>query len=295
MSAVRRLSAELLSRVGGILLEGPVWDAAVRKVRFVDILARRLHTLDPGGDVLSSTDVDETVSAWIPWRGGGSALATRTGVRLVEGDVATDPGWLAVPIEADVLATRSNDAKCDPTGRLWVGTMADDASPGAGALYRVDRDLRCARILEHLTIGNGMGWSADGRRMWFVDSPTRRLDELTYEPDTGEASERRPWVDTSAFAGVPDGLTVDAEDGVWVAMHEGGVVLRFDRIGRHVAIVGVPVARPTSCVFAGPALDRLVITTARDADGAGGDVYLCEPGVIGTPTVEFAGAREARA
>ena len=292
MTAIRRLSAELLSRVGGTLLEGPVWDAAGRQVRFVDILGRRLHALDPAGDNPSSTDVDETVSAWIPWQGGGSALATRTGVRLVRGDVASDPGWLAVPIEADVLANRSNDAKCDPSGRLWVGTMADDESPGAGALYRLESDLGCTRIIDDLTISNGMGWSADGRRMWLVDSPTRRVDELTYEPDAGEAGERRPWVDTSAFPGVPDGLTVDAEDGVWVAMHDGGTVLRFDRHGRHVATVRVPVSRPTSCVFAGPALDRLVITTAVDPGGAGGDVYVCEPGVIGTPTVAFAGARE---
>jgi sugar lactone lactonase YvrE len=295
MSVIPRLRAELLSRVGGILLEGPVWDEAGGQVRFVDILAPRLHALDMKGGVLSSVDVGETVTAWIPWQGGGSALVGRSGVRLVTGDVATDLGRLAVPIEADVLANRSNDAKCDLSGRLWVGTMADDASPGAGALYRVDVDLGCAPILDDLTISNGMGWSADGRRMWFVDSQTRRIDELTYDPDTGEARERRPWVDTSAFPGIPDGLTVDAEDGVWVAMHDGGAVLGFDLQGGHVATVGVPVARPTSCVFAGPALDRLVITTAVDPGGAGGDVYVCEPGVIGTATVAFAGAREARA
>lgn len=290
MSEPRRLRAELLRRLGGELLEGPSW--AEGRVRCVDILAGRLHALDLDGGEPTVVEVAETVTAWIPWRGGGSVLATRSGVRLVRGPVERGPGRLVVPIEADDPATRSNDAKCDPVGRLWVGTMADDATAGAGALYRVDPDLRCTRVLDDLTISNGLGWSADGRRMWFVDSPTRRVDVLAYDPGTGEATGRTPWVDLSSFPGVPDGLAVDARDGVWVAMHDGAAVLGFDREGCHVATVDVPVARPTSCAFAGPGLDRLVITSARDASGAGGDVFVCTPGVTGTPTVPFADARE---
>jgi len=288
MSGIRHLRAEPLADVGGALLEGPTWDPASGQVRFVDIPRRRLHAFDLGREVLMTFAVEETTTAWLPWRD-GSALATRSGLRLVAADVGADPGRLAVPIEPDLPTNRSNDAKCDPAGRMWMGTMADDESEGAGALYRVDPDLRCTRVLDALTISNGMGWSADGRRMWFVDSPTRRIDELAYDPGTGEASDRRPWVDLSAFEGVPDGLTVDTEDTVWVAMHAGAAVLAFDRRGGHVATVEVPVARPTSCVFVGDQLDRLAISTAADAAGIGGDVYVCEPGVVGTPTVVFAG------
>lgn len=288
------LDADILVRVGGSLLEGPAWDAEAGRVLFVDILGRRLHALDWTSLELSTIEVAETTTAWIPWEGRGSALVTRDGLRRVRGDVARDPGDLVVAIEEGLAGNRSNDAKCDPGGRLWIGTMADDARAGAGSLYRVDRDLRCTRVLGSLTISNGIGWSVDGGRMFFVDSPTRRVDVLDYRPDTGRARARRSWVDTSRFDGVPDGLTVDAEDAVWVAMHDGGAVLRFGADGRHVATVRLPVARPTSCVFAGPELDRLVVTTAMAEDGTGGDVYVCEPGVVGTRTVAFAGAGEGR-
>lgn len=291
----REVEAEVLARVGGSLLEGPAWDVEAGRVLFVDILGRCLHVIDwPSGRV-STAEVAETTTAWIPWEGGGSALVTRTGLRRVLGDVTRDPGDLVVEIEADLTRNRSNDAKCDLLGRLWIGTMADDATHGAGSLYRVDRDLRCTRVLHSLTISNGIGWRADGRRMFFIDSPTRRVDLFDYEPGSGRIRSRRPWVDTSGFAGVPDGLTMDAEDAVWVAMYDGGAVLRFDRDGHHVATVRVPVARPTSCAFAGPGLDRLVITTAMAEDGTGGDVYVCEPGITGTPTVAFAGAHAGRA
>lgn len=291
MKATER-GAEVLVRIGGSLLEGPAWDAEAGRLLLVDIRKGRLHAVDWASGELSTVEVEETTTAWIPWRGVGSALATRSGLRRVRGDAALDPGELVVAVEADLHANRSNDAKCDPVGRLWFGTMADDERPGAGSLYRVDTDLRCTRILDSLTISNGMAWSADGRLMYFVDSPTRRIDVLDYDPDVGDARGRRPWVDTTAFEGVPDGLTIDVEDAVWVAMHGGWSVLRFDPRGRHVESVPIPVARPTSCVFAGPDLDRLVVTTAS-GDGAGGDVYVCEPGVGGTPTVPFAGNVEA--
>jgi len=281
------LRAEVLVRVGGRLLEGPTWDAG--RLRFVDILGRTVYELDWTSRELSGFDVEETTTAWIPWGGGGSALATRSGVRRAEAGVPPTPSTLVVPIETDLPGNRSNDAKCDPGGRLWVGTMADDETPAAGALYRVDRDLTCTRVLDPVTISNGLGWTADGRRMLFVDSPTRRIDALDFDPETGASRNRRPWADTSAFPGVPDGLAVDADDGVWVAIHDGSMVLRFDAEGRHAATVRVPTARPTSCTFAGPALDRLAITTAAAPDGTGGDVYVCEPGVVGTPTVPFAG------
>jgi sugar lactone lactonase YvrE len=125
--------------------------------------------------------------------------------------------------------------------------------------------------------------------MYFIDSPTRRVDALAFDPDRGEATDRTTFVDTSAFPGLPDGLAIDAEGCLWIAMHEGAAVRRFSPEGRHVGTVAMPVARTTSCCFAGPDLDRLVVTTARGADGAGGDLFVVDPGVVGTPTVAFAG------
>jgi sugar lactone lactonase YvrE len=167
--------------------------------------------------------------------------------------------------------------------------MADDERPRAGSLYRVDPGRSLVRVLEDVTIGNGLGWSLDGRRMYFIDSPTRRVDVLAFDPERGDATDRATFADTSAFPGLPDGLAIDAEGGVWVAMHEGAALLRFSPEGRLLSTVEMPVTRPTSCCFAGPDLDRLVVTTARGADGDGGDLFVVDPGVAGTPTVAFAG------
>jgi sugar lactone lactonase YvrE len=196
---------------------------------------------------------------------------------------------VALVIEPDRPGNRANDAKCDPAGRLWLGTMAYDEEPGAGSLYRVDADLALTRVLDALTISNGLGWSPDGSRMYFVDSPTRRVDVLDYALEDGTASARRPFVDASPFAGLPDGLAVDGEGCVWMAMYGGAAVHRFSPEGVLLETVGLPVEKPTSCCFAGPALDRLVITSARDDQGAGGDLFVVDAGVTGSPTVAFAG------
>jgi sugar lactone lactonase YvrE len=277
---------EVLARIGGALLEGPAWDSANGRVLLVDIEGHRRHAVDWSTGAVTTHVAAETTTAWIPRSRGGFALAGRRGVWLAEDD---GDGELAVEIEADRPELRSNDAKCDPAGRLWVGTMADDERPGAGSLYRVDPDRSVVRVLGDTTISNGLGWSFDGRRMYFIDSSTCRVDALAFDPETGGATDRAPFVDTSGFPGLPDGLAVDAEGCLWVAMHDGTAVRRFSAEGRHLEAVEMPVARVTSCCFAGPGLDRLVVTAARDPDGAGGDLFVVDPGVAGTPTVAFGG------
>jgi sugar lactone lactonase YvrE len=213
-------------------------------------------------------------------------VVCRRGVRLADDDGL---GPLALEVEAEQRSNRSNDAKCDPAGRLWLGTMPDAEDEPVGSLYRVDADLSLTRVLDGTTISNGLGWSPDGRRMYFVDSPTRRVDAFAYDVPSGEASDRSVFVPTTGFPGVPDGLAVDETGCVWLAMHDGAALLRFSPDGRHVGTLDVPVPRPTSCCFAGPSLDRLVVTTAASDDGSGADLFVCDVGVAGMPTVAFAG------
>jgi sugar lactone lactonase YvrE len=279
-------SPDVLAWLDCDLLEGPAWDARRRRVLLVDIPGSRRHAVDWSSASVTSWTVEETTSAWIPRDAGGTVLAGRRGVRLADDE---GEGPVAVEIEADRPGNRSNDAKCDPAGRLWIGTMADDEEPTAGSLYRVDVALSVSRALVGTTISNGLGWSPDGTRMYFVDSPTRRVDVLAFDAEVGTARDRRTFADLRAFEGMPDGLAVDAEGCVWVAMFGGAAVRRLSPEGRPIGVVEMPVPRPTSCCFAGPALDRLVITTARGADGAGGDLYGCDVGVGGLPTVGFAG------
>jgi sugar lactone lactonase YvrE len=282
----RAPGVELLARIHGRLLEGPAWDAARARLLLVDIEGSRRHAVDWASGAVTTHDVEDTASAWIPRGAGGTVVVCRQGVRLADEDGV---GSLALEVEADRPSNRSNDAKCDPAGRLWLGSMSDAGDVPVGSLYRVDVDLTLTRVLEGTTISNGLGWSPDGRRMYFVDSPTRRVDVFAYDAGTGHVSDRSVFVETSAFPGVPDGLAVDVEGRVWVAMHDGAAILRFSPDGRHVGTLEMPVPRPTSCCFAGPSLDRLVITTAADDDGTGGHLFVCDVGVAGMPTIAFAG------
>lgn len=284
MSAIPRV--EILARLEGRLLEGPAWDAARNRLLLVDISGARRHAVDWATGAVTTHEVQETTSAWIPRAVGGTVVVCRRGVRLADDDGA---GPVSLEVEAELRSNRSNDAKCDPAGRLWLGTMSDAERDPVGSLYRVDADLSLTRVLEGTTISNGLGWSPDARRMYFVDSPTRRVDVFAYDASTGEASDRSVFVSTTAFRGVPDGLAVDADGSVWVAMHDGAALLRFSPDGRHVGTLDLPVSRPTSCCFAGPSLDRLVVTTAASDDGNGGDLFVCDVGVAGTPTIAFAG------
>jgi len=218
------IASERVLAVGGELLEGPVWDADEQALRFVDIEYRQVHTASWPSLELESTPVAETVSAVIPRAGRECPLLmTRTGVA----GLGDESPRVLVEIEGDRDWTRANDAACDPRGRLWVGTMADDERPGAGSLYRLDPDWKLTGVLTGVTISNGVGWSPGGERMYYIDSASRRLDVLDYDLDGGLASDRRPLVDTAELAGLPDGLAVDAEGGIWLAFFGGGCVRRL--------------------------------------------------------------------
>jgi sugar lactone lactonase YvrE len=158
---------------------------------------------------------------------------------------------------------RFNDGKCDPSGRMWAGTMALDERRDAGALYRFDPDGRIHRMLDDVTISNGLDWSASGATMYFIDSPTRTIDVFDFELTGGNIRNRRTFVRIPRGEGVPDGMTVDADGYVWVALWGGGAVHRYAPDGCCDTVVRVPTRYPTSCAFGGPDLGDLYITTAH--------------------------------
>jgi sugar lactone lactonase YvrE len=162
-------------------------------------------------------------------------------------------------------------------------------SPGAGRLYRLEPDRTVSVVLDSVTCSNGLAWSPDRQTAYYVDSPTQRID--AFDPDlTG----RRPFVTVPAEDGLPDGLTVDAEGGVWVAFYGGSAVRRYAPDGSVSEVLELPVTQVTACTFGGPALDELYITTSREnvADGEqpeAGSVFRARPGVTGLPVLPFAG------
>jgi sugar lactone lactonase YvrE len=267
--------------------EGPVWLPG-GGLRWVDMLAGDLMGLHADGSV-TRDHLGPVLAALRPRASGGLVVALEREFALVDPDGtvhALDELWTDP-------AVRMNDGGCDPDGRFYCGSMAYDTAPGRGSLYRLDPDGSARMILDDLTISNGLAWSPDGGTAYYVDTPTQRIDAFDYDREKG-LTGRRPVAQLADAPGHPDGLTVDAEGALWVAMHDGGVVLRYWPDGRPDGQVPLPVRMVTACTFGGPRLDQLFITTSRlglepGEEPASGSLYRADVGVTGLPAATFAG------
>lgn len=273
--------------------EGPRWDAASDTLLWVDIPARRVHRYDPASGEDAVREVSDVVSLALPRRRGGVVVGLPDGLHFLNGEQSMG----LVAIESERADTRTNDGACDAAGRLWVGTMALDERSPVAALYRVDPDYSVTTVLTGTTISNGLGWSPSGRSFYFIDSPTRRVDVFDCDLATGTLENRRPLAAVDVDGAVPDGMTVDAEGCVWVALHGGWGLNRYSSDGELLAEVRLPVARVTSCCFGGPELRDLYVTTRRDGlsenevprQPLAGALLRLDVGVAGLPTDTFAG------
>ena len=269
--------------------EGPVWSQRWGGLRWVDMLAGDVLSLGADGSV-GRKHVGAIAAAVRPRRTGGAVIAIERGFALE----SPDGGITALPPLGEDVNVRMNEGGCDPQGRFYAGSMAYDKRPGAASLYRLDPDRSTGVVLEEVTISNGIDWSPDGARVFYADTDTNRVDVFDHDPERGRFSNRRPFIDFSAEKLRPDGLTVDAEGGVWVALANGGMVRRYDRAGRLDATIELPARKVTACTIGGPALDTLFITTSREKIPAGEDplagaLFRAVVGPIGVPVREFAG------
>jgi len=265
--------------------EGPCWDAADGTLYWVDVPPGRVHALDADGR-LRSWEAGQPVGAVALRAAGGLVLAAADGFLTLD----TGTGEVARLVRVDHgPAVRMNDGACDRAGRFYAGSMAADESPGLGALYRLDPDHRLTRLITGIGISNGIGWSPDDRQMYYVDSLDHRLDVLDYDPATGEVGERRTVAGIGGGGVVPDGLTVDADGGIWVAVWGGGVVHRFTPDGALTATVEVPATYVTCPTFGGEDLATMYITTAAGPGDGAGRLFACRPGVTGQPTHPYRG------
>jgi sugar lactone lactonase YvrE len=176
----------------------------------------------------------------------------------------TPDGTFSTLAEVAPPGTRMNDGSCDPQGRFWAGTMAEDHHAGEGALYRLDRNAQVDLMLDGLTIPNGLGWSPDGNTMYLIDSGPRLIHAFAFDADAGTISQGRTLVTVAREIGAPDGMTVDAAGDLWVAIYGGGRVHRYAPNGQVRAVLLVPAIQSTSCAFAGEGLDRLYVTTGTE-------------------------------
>jgi sugar lactone lactonase YvrE len=245
-----------------------------------------VHTYDPATGRRTVRVTDQHVGAAKPRAGGGLVLNLRDGIGLLDPDGAFR--WLH---HDPVPGRRGNDAAVAPDGSLWAGTMRYDEAPGGGTLTRLTGDGTAEAVLDDVTVSNGTGWSPDGRLMYYVDTPTRGID--VFDVDGGRVTGRRRLARVEEGAGYPDGLTVDAEGCVWVALWDGGAVRRYTPSGELDRVLPLPVPRPTACAFGGPDLTDLYITTARTGLTAphplAGSLLVVPGAGTGLPQPAFAG------
>ena len=277
-------------KAGDQLGEGPFWDEERGELLRVDIARGLVHGWSPETGASWRREVDGEVSAAIP-RANRDGLLLAVGHRLLLDDGGGGVRVLA-RVEEDLAANRFNDCKCDPRGRLWAGTMSKERAPGAAALYRLAPGRELDRVIAGTTISNGLAWSPSGELMYFIDSTTQRIDVLDFDAAGGALSDRRPFAEIDPGDGIPDGMTVDADGGVWVCLFGGGAVRRYGEDGALEAHIVLPVTNPTSAVFGGPELRTLYVTSARhklSEEPLAGAVLALDPGVTGLPGNPFAG------
>ncbi|WP_411851361.1 SMP-30/gluconolactonase/LRE family protein [Stenotrophomonas sp. LGBM10] len=276
------------------LAEGPHWLAGSRSLLWVDILAPSINLSNLVTGDTRSTPLGELVGVVVPRRAGGFIAATQSGFRALD---LTTGEMTALASPAGMSGRRFNDGKCDAAGRLWAGTLAIDASPERGALYRLDTDGTLAEIETGFHICNGLGWSPDSRRFYLADSGRRQIYVYDYDLATGTLSNKTVFARFSGSDGMPDGLAVDVEGYLWCAMWDGWALRRFAPDGRLDRTVDLPVPRPTSCAFGGADMKTLYITTARirlsatqlAAAPLSGSILALQVDVAGCPVGEYGG------
>ena len=282
-------SAELVLNTHPSLGEGPVWDVRRARLLWVDLLGGAVHVFDPATGRDHAIEAGRAVGAVVPRRDGSWFVFGADSILTL--DPETETLAAVHDFESETPARRSNDAQADPFGRVWFGRLAWRFDRGAGRLERLDTSMVRVPVFTGLAIPNGIGWSPDARTMYFSESTARTLTAFDFDEANGPTNPR-VLLGPDAFdalGGVPDGLTVDAEGHVWLAVWGGRCLVRVSPTGAVVDRVDLPVSQVSSCAFGGPDLADLYVTTARadfspedDArEPLAGGLFLVRPGVRG--------------
>lgn len=291
LEPVPTMRAELYHRSECQLAEGPVWDAGA--LHWVDIAGKCLHVKADGARDAQRYELDVEPGALVRRTDGCFVLATARGFELYDPRMRRLEPWTNP--EARRTANRFNDGKCDLRGRFVAGTLNRNRQPEA-ALYVLDHDRRVRELLRPLTCSNGLAWSADGTEFYHIDTPTKVVRAFAYDLDRATLGEARTVIRIPDGHGLPDGMTIDRDGNLWLALWDGWAVECWDpRSGRRLARIEVPAARVTSCVFGGEDYRTLFITTARQGlevdalarQELAGSIFCVQPGVAGFPAVPF--------
>ena len=285
--------AELTLKWDAIVGEGPVWDYRIQQLYWVDILRGQLHKFAPSTSQNITYEIGLYVGAAVPCSNGGLVLAMKNGWGFYDEETKqlsaiSDP-------EENKPANRFNDGKVDSKGRLWSGTMQIDPKDPVGSLYMLDTDLKSSLKLNEVYISNGLAWSQNDQWFYYIDSLRYKIACYRFESESGSITFERDIISIDQEMGIPDGMTIDADGNLWVAIYDGGCILSINpNSGKIVGRVEVPAKKTSSCTFGGEDLDTLFITTISEdtdpnTDPLAGSIFSVKPGVKGTKANFFGG------
>ena len=289
------MKATLFDDRFNILGEGPTSSGPKNEmIKWVDIDGKKVRSRHLRTGEITEYDTSEPVGFAIPRVSGGEIVGTENGpiLRDADGTIHKVP----TRIEADgykaTQVVRWNDAKVSPNGDLFLGTLAYDYKTNAAAFYQMRGDGKhLRRLFGDVSISNGMDWTVDGSKMYYIDTPLRKVE--IFDCEERDIKNRRTLVEFEAGIGNPDGMSIDENDNLWIAFWEGHAIRCYDgKTGKLLEVVDVPSYRVTSCVFAGENLDELIITSAglltdlKEWPEAG-MTHIVKPGVRGQKTALF--------
>jgi len=287
---------ELAVEKRALVGEGSLWDPISKILYWVDILSHELYLYDPATKQNRTIPTCQAVGTVVPRKSGGVALSLHNGFATL--DLDTEKITPIADPERDIPANRFNDGKCDPAGRFWAGTMEFNGATDQGALYCLDTDHSVSKKVEPVSISNGIVWSADNRTMYYIDTPLNSVRAYDYDIDTGNISNERVAIEHQGGEGHFDGMSIDEEGMVWIALFGGWGVQRYNPAnGELLRSIRLPVEQTTSCAFGGENLDELYVTSAAigldeaalAAQPLAGALIVIDPGVRGVPAFSYGG------
>ena len=292
--APKQIQAQVVFKAKASTGEGSIWNSQRNSLFWVDIEGKTLHEFLPEKKTCRHWSFDRMITTVVPETPNTVVVALQnevTRVNLDNGSTET-----ISPIFDDNGKLRTNDGKCDPEGRLWVGTMGFGAPHGQASLYCVLSDGSQTTKLIGVTISNGLVWTKDKKYMYYNDTPTGKIARYRYDAESGDITWDGIAVQMKPGEGSPDGMTIDNEDHLWVAQWGGFGVYCYDPMtGQQLAKVNVPAPNVASCAFGGANLDELYITTARSSlkpeqlkkYPLSGSLFICRPGAKGVDANRF--------
>lgn len=252
---------EVVTNHSSLLGECPVWDESNKTVKWVDIINGDLHSFKTGSEEMETFNTGSMTGAVVVRSSGGMIAALKEGFAAIN---LNQQSCTLIASPADHPGIRFNDGKCDAAGRFWAGTMSLNGTPGKGKLYVLNADFSIDIKLEDISCSNGVGWSLDNTKFYFIDTPTRQVVAYDYDLINCIISKKKVIITIPESEGLPDGMTVDADGMLWIALWGGWKIIQCDPFtGARLHEIKLPVSNVTSCCFGGDEFEDLYITSAR--------------------------------